>query len=209
MAPVLQCPDCGTKHPLASVPEAGTFACRGCGRTLKVPEVVPRTAGSGSAPVTPPAAAAAPPATAATPQSSPAREPSVAAAPAPATRAMPAAAERSVDPPRPIPKAVLGPSPTFAPVPVWMRFLLWVVALPLSFFVVFLLARATGLFTSSQLSDVFLANGGNRFWPIIRILPFVALLTAALVHGGVYAIARQRGRRRAPDASGRVSFRSR
>ena len=25
MAPVLQCPDCGTKHPLASVPEAGTF----------------------------------------------------------------------------------------------------------------------------------------------------------------------------------------
>lgn len=205
MAPVLQCPDCGTKHPLDSVPQAGTFACRGCGRTLKVPEVVPRTARSGTAPT----GAAAPAATAATPQSSPVREPSVAAAPDLATRAMPAAAERSVDPPRPIPKAVLGPSPTFAPVPLWMRFLLWVVALPLSFFIVFLFARATGLFTSSQLSDVFLANGGNRFWPIIRILPFVALLTAALVHGGVYALARQRGRRRAPDVSARASFRSR
>jgi len=208
MAPVLQCPDCGTKHPLASVPDAGTFPCRGCGRTLKVPEVVPRTARTGTAPVTPPAATAAPTAGAAAPPSSPVQEPSVPAAPAPATRAMPAA-ERSIDPPRPIPKAVLGPTPTFAPVPLWMRFALWVVALPLSFFVVFLLARATGLFTSSQLSDVFLANGGNRFWPIIRILPFVALLTAALVHGGVYAIARQRGRRRAPDVSARASYRSR
>ena len=117
-------------------------------------------------------------------------------------------AERSIEPPRPIPTPVLGPTPVFAPVPMWMRFLLWVVALPLSFFVVFLLARVTGLFTSSQLSDVFLASGADRFWPVIRILPFVALLTAGLVHGGVYAIARRRGRRRAVDASARGSYRS-
>ncbi len=94
-----------------------------------------------------------------------------------------------------MPTPVLGPTPTFAPVPLWMRFVLWVVAVPLSFFIMFLVARATGLFTSSQLSDVFLANDAARFWPVIRMLPFVALLTAGLVHGGVYVIARQRGRR--------------
>jgi hypothetical protein len=202
MAPVLQCPDCGTKHPLASVPDAGTFPCRGCGRALKVPEVVPGTARSSAAPVR---SAAAPP--------SPVPEPAVAAAPEPAVAAAPATrtvpvAERSVEPPRPIPTPVLGPTPVFAPVPLWMRFILWVVALPLSFFVVFLFARATGLFTSSQLSDVFLANGAARFWPVIRILPFVALVMAGLVHGGVYAIARQRGRRRAVEASMRGSYRS-
>jgi hypothetical protein len=195
MAPVLQCPDCGTKHPLAAVPDAGTFPCTGCGRVLKVPAVVPRTAHSSEAPVEP-----------AAPPPSPVPEPAV--APAPATRAMPRA-KRSVAPPGPVPTPVLGPTPSFAPVPLWMRFGLWVVALPLSFFIMFLVARATGLFTSSQLSDVFLATGAGRFWPVIRILPFVALLTAVLVHGGVYAIARRRGRRRGLEASGRASYRSR
>jgi hypothetical protein len=193
MAPVLQCPDCGTKHPLAAAPDAGTFPCSGCGRVLKVPAAVPPTAHSSGQPVEP-----------AAPPPSPVPEPAV--APAPATRAMPRA-KRSVA--RPVPTPVLGPTPSFAPVPLWMRFGLWVVALPLSFFIMFLVARATGLFTSSQLSDVFLATGAARFWPVIRILPFVALLTAVLVHGGVYAIARRRGRRRGLEASGRASYRSR
>ena len=197
MAPVLQCPDCGAKHPLTAVPDTGTFPCTGCGRALKVPEVVPRSARS-KAPAVAPAA----------PPASPVPDPAVAAAPA--TRAMPVA-KRTVAPPAPgpVPTPVLGPTPSFAPVPLWMRFVLWVVAVPLSFFIMFVLARATGLFTSSQLSDVFLANEAGRFWPVIRILPFVALLTAGLVHGGVYALARRLGRRRGPDASGRGSYRSR
>ena len=37
MAPVLQCPDCGTKHPLDVASDAAAFRCSGCGRTLKVP----------------------------------------------------------------------------------------------------------------------------------------------------------------------------
>jgi hypothetical protein len=182
MAPVLQCPDCGTKHPLSAVPtDAGTFPCHGCGRTLKVPEFVPRTARS-SAPV---AAPAAPPPTA---------DPK--AATAPATRAMPVA-ERSAERPRVVPPPVLDRGTAFGPVPLWMRFLLWIIAVPLGFLIVFVLARAIGLFTSEQLSDVFLANNAGRFWPVIRLLPFVAFVTAALVHAGVYAIARRRGRRRA------------
>ena len=38
MAPVLQCPDCGTKHPIDVASSAAAFRCNGCGRTLKVPE---------------------------------------------------------------------------------------------------------------------------------------------------------------------------
>ncbi len=43
-------------------------------------------------------------------------------------------------------------------VPWWMRLLLWIVAVPLSFLLVFLVARAFGMFTTNQLSDVFLAE---------------------------------------------------
>jgi hypothetical protein len=80
-------------------------------------------------------------------------------------------------------------------VPIWMRFLIWIVAMPLAFIIVFVLARALGVFTSSQLSDVFLATDADRFWPVARVLPFVALLTAMIVQAGVYAIARLRGGR--------------
>ena len=68
MAPVLQCPECGTKHPLDSVGAGSAFPCSGCGRTLKVPAagramVPPRPpvdAGSAAVPrAAPPAAGAA------------------------------------------------------------------------------------------------------------------------------------------------------
>ena len=36
MAPVLECPDCNTKHPI-DVSTTSVFRCNGCGRTLKVP----------------------------------------------------------------------------------------------------------------------------------------------------------------------------
>jgi hypothetical protein len=38
MAPVLQCPDCGHRHPLHLHDGAATFRCTGCRRLLKVPE---------------------------------------------------------------------------------------------------------------------------------------------------------------------------
>ena len=76
-----------------------------------------------------------------------------------------------------------------------MRLLLWFVAVPLGFSLVFLTARAFSLFTTNQLSDLFLANDTGRFWPVARLLPFVALVTAILVQAGVYGLARLRGRR--------------
>ena len=47
MAPVLLCPECGTKHPLDGV-NGSAFPCNGCGRTLKVPQQV-RVAAAASA----------------------------------------------------------------------------------------------------------------------------------------------------------------
>jgi hypothetical protein len=77
----------------------------------------------------------------------------------------------------------------------WMRAILWLVALPLSFLLVFGFARAIGVLTSNQLTDVYLAPGSGRFWPVARLLPFVALLTAAFVQGGVVLLGRRRGGR--------------
>jgi hypothetical protein len=44
---------------------------------------------------------------------------------------------------------------------------------------------------------VALTEGLARFIPIARLLPFVALVTAGLVHGGVYGITQLRARRHA------------
>jgi hypothetical protein len=85
-------------------------------------------------------------------------------------------------------------------VPWWMRFVLWLIAVPLGFIVVFGAARAFNLFTTNQLSDLFLANNAGRFWPAARLLPFVALVAAAFVQAGVYVLARWRGRRAAAAA---------
>jgi hypothetical protein len=184
MAPVLQCPECGTKHPLGDVPDAGAFPCKGCGRQLKVPEMVPRGAGSGApgpAPAVPPVSS----------------NPTVAQPAAPqATRMMPVV-EHNPAPVAPATAAASAPkaaASAFAPVPIWMRALLWIVALPLSFIVVFALARALGLLTTNQLTDIYLAPGSDRFWPVARLLPVVALLTAALVQAGVIVLSRRRGR---------------
>jgi hypothetical protein len=99
------------------------------------------------------------------------------------------------------PRSVRRPVARLGRVPWWMRFLLWIVAIPLSFVLVFVIARALSFFTSNQLSDLFLANDTSRFWPVARLLPFVALLTASLVQGGVFVLARLRGRGDAPHSS--------
>ena len=184
MAPVLQCPDCGTKHPLADVPNEGKFPCQGCGRLLKVPEMAPRGATTGA----PGPAPSVPPVTA---------NPTVAqpASPPPATRVLPVV-EHNPPPAAAVPAAGPRAAATRASVsvPIWMRALLWIVALPLSFVIVFGFARAVGVLTSNQITDIWLAPGSGRFWPVARLLPFVALVTAALVQAGVILLSRRRER---------------
>ena len=158
MAPVLQCPDCNTKHPLDVASDAAAFRCRGCGRVLKVPEQF-RT------------------------QTRPA-DASESATAKPGSNGKVGT--------RRLERAIAGA------VPFWIRLLLWLVAVPLSFAIVFGLAQALGLLTSSQLGDVFLETGWDRFWPVARLLPFVALVCASIVHFSVLWISRWRMRHAAP-----------
>jgi hypothetical protein len=203
MAPVLQCPDCGEKHPLATVPTHGAFPCRACGRVLKVPE-------TGARPTITPPTVAAPKVAPVTVTTAPPR-PAAATVPTPAPVATavarpPAEADPTatrVVPPVDgealgalSPKSSRRPVARLGSVPWWLRFLLWVVAVPVSFLLVFVIARGLSVFTTNQLSDLFLANDNARFWPVARLLPFVALLTATFVQVGVYLLARLRGRSR-------------
>jgi hypothetical protein len=184
---VLVCPECNTKHPLTTIGERRAFPCEGCGRQLKVPAAAMAAVPSGVVP----AATARPPA----PEAAPRRP-----APAePATSVLPVA-----EPPPPMPRAVEPDAPAKRdPVPpVWIRFLLWIVAIPLAFAVVFGFARAAGMLTTNQISDVALAEGLGRFWPIARLIPFVALAAAGFVQGSVFLIAQLRRRRWTEKAVG-------
>ena len=79
--------------------------------------------------------------------------------------------------------------------PRWVRLLLWIIAIPLAFLVVLAFARATGMLTTNEISDLALAQGWGRFWPIARLLPFVALAAAAFVQGGAFLLTRIREQR--------------
>jgi hypothetical protein len=201
VAPILQCPDCDTKHPLNEVPESGTFPCKGCGRVLKVPQAVP---GRAKAPAGAPAAAGPAAAAASSPPPAPAPNPTVASRPVDVrepTRVMPVVTRNAPPSDARAPATEPAPATARAKVPWWMQLLLWIVAVPLGFLIVFLFARASGLFSSNQLSDVFLANGFGRFWPLARLLPIVALVTAALVQAGVVLLSRRKGRTGAATAT--------
>jgi len=188
VAPVLVCPECSTKHPLGNIGDRTAFPCEGCGRTLKVPAAAMAAVPS------------APAATVATPRVSAPPEPRP-AVPESATHVLPLT-EPLAEPPPPMPRAVEPDAPpTRSPVPpAWIRFLLWIVAIPLAFAVVFGFARATGMLTTNQISDVALAEGWGRFWPIARLIPFVAVAAAAFVQGSAWLIVRLRERRWAEQA---------
>jgi hypothetical protein len=79
-------------------------------------------------------------------------------------------------------------------VPVPIRLLIWIVAVPIGFLLVFGFARAVGVLSSTQLEDVFLETGWGRFWPVARLLPFVALVTASIVHFTVLYLSKWRSR---------------
>jgi hypothetical protein len=156
VAPVLQCPDCGQKHPLDAVSNTPAFRCKGCGRMLKLPsELLP------SAPDEP-------------------------------------AAAPTVFPPRRVPPAMRGSRRLRGDeLPRVARVAIWFVAVPLSFVLVFGTTRAFGFLSQRQLEDTFLLSGWDRFWPILRVLPFWALITALVVHfGNIGVVQWQRARQR-------------
>ena len=169
MAPVLQCPDCGTKHPIDVASDRGRVPVQRLRSHAQGARAVPRRAG-GSGTVT------------------------VSRGPDRRWRrrrrggrthdrdARRPAGIRAVVERRSRLVAPQGPRAGRASCPFWMRLLVWLVAVPLGFVIVFGVARGLGFLTQTQLEDVFLETGWDRFWPVARLLPFVALVTAAIVH---------------------------
>ena len=139
MAPVLLCPECGTKHPLDNVAANASFPCTGCGRTLKVPSAGGEMARGGARCRT----RAAPPR-----HLRPMRTPPRCFRPPFHSRAGRGRGGVAIAAPRSaagIPALDLARERREAPADrqphadsaAWVRFLLWLVAVPLAFLVVF------------------------------------------------------------------------
>jgi hypothetical protein len=67
--------------------------------------------------------------------------------------------------------------------PVWLRIVVWIVALPLGLVIVGIPARQAGYLTSQKLLDVIVKHDIGRFVPIVVIVALWALVTALLVTG--------------------------
>jgi hypothetical protein len=176
MARALQCPACGNKHPLSELPDAATFQCERCGRTLKVPaQFRPQPASDAQS-------------------NGPARATATMPAPAPA----PAPPET---PPPPVPERrraararVDGTGPRKVAWP--FRVLAWLIALPLGLLAVVAPARRFGFLSGQRLLDVVVGTEWSRYWRVLLIAPAWALVTTLLVHLMLFGL-RKLGDRRA------------
>jgi len=211
MAKALQCPNCGTKKRLDGL-DADTFRCEQCGQVLKVPPAArrpaePAPARAGGAPAPPPrragglAATVAPSSVVAPPP--PRRS---AAAPVAAAGGTAVLGPRDAPPvvvPPPASRAASGAPEPRAALPLPVRILAWVVAIPIGLAVVGIPARKLGYLTSQKLLDVFVKHTLARFVPLAVIVVLWALATAILVElfveGGRWLMLRRRRRRAGAD----------
>jgi len=201
MARALECPACGHRHRLDTIPASDTFRCEQCGQVLKAP--APVSSQPGAPP--PPARSSAPPSTTGAPAPlAPPRRSTNAPAGDGATREAPvrtAAAvsatvaatagaddangsgarhrSRSVSPG--------GPAPTSAPgkqrtkVHWYWRVLAWIVAVPLAFVLTAWPAYKFGFIKKDDLLDIFVGTGIGRYVRLGIVTLVWAIATALLV----------------------------
>ena len=197
MAKAIQCPSCGRKHRVATLPDAPTFKCENCGQPLKVPAQFRPSVMASSRHVRQPD----PPRSDATAVLPKRPAPAPAAARTPPARPTPARRPPSARRPTPAP----GAQPVSAPdeVPRPLRVLAWVVALVLGLVVTLWVARITDWLSGNRLVDVFTQEGWARYIRIIAVAPVWALFTTLLLtlflEGG-RALARRRAEKRAESA---------
>lgn len=80
--------------------------------------------------------------------------------------------------------------------PLWMRVLAWVVALPLGLIIVGIPARRAGYLSSQKLLDVIVKRDLGRFIPLVVVVLLWALVSALLVTLFIEGGRRLRHRRR-------------
>ncbi len=187
MAKSIQCPACGSKHPVTSLPDAPSFRCTKCGQSLKIPA---QFRSSVEAPRH-------------SPRPSPPRGRD-------ATAVLPNDGAR---PPRVAKRPVSAVSDEAAkPISRPLRALAWAVALPLGLVVTVWLARATGWLSGDRLVDVFTGTGFARYIRVVAVAPvwamFTALLLTLFLEGG-RALARRRAEKRVERDGSRRGLRRR
>jgi hypothetical protein len=183
MAKSIQCPACGNKHPVTSLPDAPSFRCDQCGQSLKIPaQFRPSMDAARHSPS--PSAPRGGDATAVLPDDR--RQ-----APGAAAAAAPAAAPARSAVKRPAAVAAGGANA----IPRRWRAVAWAVALPLGLVVTIWLGRITDWLSGDHLVDIFTGTGFTRYIRIVAIAPVWALFTALfltlLLEGG-QALARRR-----------------
>lgn len=182
MAKALQCPDCGTRHPLEDVGDVRTFRCRQCRRLLKVPAGVTVGGGAGTA------------------GADVTRVEAPTAARAAARRGGGNGAERvppsqrgdAIAEQRRRTSAVRAPARARVPRPV--RLFVWLLALPVGLLPVLVVGRMAGVLTIDRAVDVFVGVGYGRFLAPLLMLPVWAATSATVAHLAIEGIARARGR---------------
>ena len=171
-AQLLQCPDCSHRHDLSALGAVEVFHCAGCARPLKVPAVLR------AAPISPARAPTAPAPMASTP-----------AAPNNGTsKGDPTLTTPVVNPGR---RAAAEPDMAPVRIRLWIRLVIWFVAVPFGMFVVFGIAGQLNIITFDELLETFTASGWDRFAPIAKILPVAALLIAIIVQASVTGLERR------------------
>jgi hypothetical protein len=194
MGKAIQCPSCGRKHPVRTIPDAPTFHCEGCGQGLKVPAQFRPSVMASSRHITPPEPA---------PQSqSTSVLPGAGAAAGAGTPSVAAAARRRAPArPRFRPKADAGSNP----VPLPLRLLAWAAALVIGLVVTVWIARITGWLSGDRLVDVFTGTGGvERYLRVLALAPVWALFATGLLTlflDGGRALARRRAEKRADEGA--------
>lgn len=85
-------------------------------------------------------------------------------------------------------------------VPLLLRLLAWVIALPVGLIAVVVPARRLGFLSGQRLLDVVVGTGWSRYWRVLVIAPAWALVTTLLVHLMIYGMRKLGDRRRAVKA---------
>lgn len=175
MAKSLQCPSCGAKRRVDTLPDADTYVCERCAAEVKVPAGLgrphPAEQDVGAGVVAPPGAPPPPPRRR-TPRP-------VASNPDLFT----SDGQELAPPPRNV-VLTAAPAPAVDVVAVgWpTRLLCWVVAVPTGLALVGLPARHFGYLSSQRLLDVVIEHDVGRFVPLLVVVALWALATALIVH---------------------------
>ena len=206
MAKALECPACGARHPLDSLPDARTFRCDRCGQSLKVPDAIdpppasPRRTATSRATSPVPAAATSAPLPPPRRGGSAATGPRVSAtatvAAASATSAMSAGPVGSPD--DPVMSRNGAPPTPRRRVHWYWRILAWITAVPLGLVITGWPALQLHLMSKDDLLDVFVGEGTGRYFRLLVFAAAWALVTALLVQlfveGGRWWSTRRRAR---------------